>query len=329
MGGMMNKLKIYVTRLIPQEGLDLLTATCEVEINPHDRPLTRAELLENVKGRDGVLCLITDKINAEVFDAAKGIKGFANYAVGYDNIDVKEATRRGIPVSNTPGVLTDATAEMAWALLFAIARRMVESDAVMRSGQWPGWGPLQFIGGDVTGKTLGIIGAGRIGTAMALKSRGFEMNVLYTDECSNETLERQLQAKKVALTTLLEQSDFVSVHVPLMPSTRHLLGMQEFQKMRKTAYLINTARGPVINETELVEALKNGVIAGAGLDVYENEPRMADGLKDLKNVVIAPHTASATHSSRNGMARLAAENLLAMVAGRKAPNCLNPEVYHI
>jgi glyoxylate reductase len=329
MGGMMNKPKIYVTRLIPQEGIDLLIAKCEVEINPYDRPLTREKLLENVKGRDGVLCLITDKINAEVFDAAKGIKGFANYAVGYDNIDIKEATKRGIPVSNTPGVLTDATAEMAWALLFAIARRVVESDAVMRSGQWKGWGPLQFIGGDVSGKILGIVGAGRIGTAMALKSRGFDMKVLYTDEAPNETLERQLQATKVALDTLLEQSDFISIHVPLIPSTRHLFGLNEFRKMKKTAYLINTSRGPVINEAELVEALKTGVIAGAGLDVYEHEPLMAEGLKDLSNVVVAPHTASATTSSRGGMARLAAENLLAMVAGRKAPNCLNPEVYHI
>ena len=323
----MSRPNVYVTRLIPQAGLDLLTAACDVEINPQDRPLTRAELLANVAGRDGVLCLLTDQINAEVFDCAKGIKGFANYAVGYDNIDVPEATKRGIPVSNTPGVLTDATAEMAWALLFASARRVVESDAVMRAGAWQGWGPLQFIGGDVTGKTLGIIGAGRIGTAMALKSRGFEMRVLYTDERRNEKLEKELQAEKAALADLLARADFVSVHVPLLPATRHLLGLNEFRRMKPTAYLINTSRGPVINEAELVEALKTRVIAGAGLDVYENEPRMAAGLADLTNVVVAPHTASATTSARGGMARLAAENLLAMVAGRPAPNCLNPEVY--
>lgn len=319
--------KVYVTRLIPQEGLDLLNATCDVDVNPHDRPLTRAELLEHVRGRDGVLCLLTDKINAEVYDAAQGVKGFANYAVGYDNIDVPEATRRKIPVSNTPGVLTNATAEMAWALLFAVARRVVESDAVMRSGVWQGWGPLQFIGGDVSGKTLGIVGAGRIGTAMALKSRGFEMRVLYTDETPNEVLETQLRAQRVDFETLLAQADFVSIHVPLLPSTRHLFGMAEFRKMKRTAYLINTARGPIVNETELVDALRTGVIAGAGLDVYEHEPVMAEGLKDLPNVVITPHTASATHSSRNGMARLAAENLLAMLAGQRAPNCLNPEIY--
>jgi glyoxylate reductase len=323
----MAKPNVYVTRLIPQEGIDLLKATCDVEINPHDRPLTREELLEKVKDRDGILCLLTDKIDAEVFEAAKGAKGFANYAVGYDNIDVQEATKRGIPISNTPGVLTDATAEMAWALLFAVSRRVIESDAFMRSGQWGGWGPLQFIGGDVTGATLGIVGAGRIGTAMALKSRGFNMKVLYTDAIRNDTLEKELQAEKVDFETLLESSDFVSIHVPLLPETRHLFGMKEFQHMKKTAYLINTSRGPVINEAELVEALKSGEIAGAGLDVYENEPLMAEGLKELQNVVVTPHTASATKSSRGGMARIAATNLLAMLEGKEAPNCINPEVY--
>jgi len=319
---------VYVTRLIPQEGIDLLQAKCDVEINPHDRPLTRPELLEKITGRDGILCLLTDRIDAEVFDTAKTAKGFANYAVGYDNIDVKEATKRGLPISNTPGVLTDATAEMAWALLFAVCRRVIESDAVMRSEQWPGWGPLQFIGGDVTGATLGIVGAGRIGMAMALKSKGFQMKVLYADEFRNDTIEKALGAQQVDLETLLAQADYVSIHVPLLPTTRHLFGMKQFQQMKRTAYLINTARGPIVNEAELVEALKAGVIAGAGLDVYENEPRMAAGLKDLPNVVITPHTASATKSSRGGMARLAAENLLAMIEGRQAPNCINPEVYN-
>lgn len=324
----MPKPSVYVTRLIPQEGINLLQSECQVEINPDDRPLTRQELLENVQGRDGILCLLTDKIDAEVFDAVKSVKGVANYAVGYDNIDVPEATKRGIPVSNTPGVLTDATAEMAWALLFAVCRRVVESDAVMRSGQWQGWGPLQFIGGDVTGATLGIVGAGRIGTAMALKSKGFQMKVLYSDAIRNEVLEQQLQAEKVDFDTLLEQSDYVSIHVPLMPETRHLFGRNAFQRMKKTAYLINTSRGPVVNEAELVDALQTGKIAGAALDVYENEPLVTEGLKDLKNVVITPHTASATISSRGGMARLAATNLLAMLKGEKAPNCLNPEVYN-
>ena len=318
---------VYVTRRIPQEGIDLLQARCDVEINPHDRPLTRKELLEKVRGRDGILCLLTDRIDAEVFEAAKGAKGFANYAVGYDNIDVQEATKHGFPISNTPGVLTNATAEMAWALLFAVSRRVVESDTFMRSGQWKGWGPLQFIGGDVTGATLGVVGVGRIGTEMALKSRGFNMKVLYTDPIRNETLEKELQAEQVDLDTLLQAADFVSIHVLLFPETRHLFGKREFRLMKKTAFLINTSRGPVINEAELVEALKSGEIAGAGLDVYEHEPLMTEGLKDLPNVVVTPHTASATRSSRGGMARLAAENLLAMLDGKEAPNCVNPEVY--
>lgn len=319
---------VYVTRQIPQAGIDLLNTICDVEVNPHDRPLTREELLENVKRRDGVLCLLTDKIDAEVFDAAAGVvKGFANYAVGYDNIDVSEATKRGIPVSNTPGVLTDATAEMAWALLFAASRRIVESDQYMRSGQWGGWGPLQFLGFGVTGKTLGIVGAGRIGTAMAKKSKGFNMRVLYTDTVRNEELERDMGAAYVDFDTLLEQADFVSIHVPLLPETRHLFGISRLRQMKNTAVLINTARGPIVNEAELVQALKDREIAGAGLDVYEDEPRMAEGLWELPNVVVTPHTASATRATRTKMATVASENLLAMLEGKKAPNCVNPEVY--
>ena len=235
--------------------------------------------------------------------------------------------KRDLPISNTPDVLTDATAEMAWALLFAVSRRVVESDQVMRSGQWGGWGPLQFIGTGLSGKTLGIAGAGRIGSAMALKSQGFGMKIIYTDAYQNEMLEKQLGAERVDFETLLETSDFISVHVPLLPETRHLFGMKEFKQMKNTAYVINTARGPVINEEELVEALKTGEIAGAGLDVYEKEPLMAEGLRDLPNVVITPHTASATRSTRARMATMAAENLLAMLKGEKAPNCVNPEVY--
>jgi glyoxylate reductase len=326
----MIKPKVYVTRMIPEAGVDLLRGTCDIEVNPEDRPLTRQELLENVKGRQGVIGLLTDKIDSEFFDAASEIKGYANYAVGFDNIDIPEATRRKLPVSNTPDVLTDATAEMAWALLFAVARRVVESDQVMRSGAWSGWGPLQFIGGDVTGKTLGILGAGRIGTAMALMSKGFKMKVLYTDSSSDKTnpvLEKELGARSVDFEALLEESDFISIHVPLRPDTRHLFNADAFKKMKKTAYLINTARGPVINETDLVEALKEGEIAGAGLDVYEFEPKMAEGLAALDSVVTAAHTGSATASARREMAILAARNLLAMLSGKQPPTCLNPEIY--
>ena len=323
----MAKFNVYVTRLIPVEGLSLLRETCSVEINPEDRPLTREELLRNVKGRDGVITLLTDRIDGEVMDAAKGVKGFANYAVGFDNLDVKAATERRIPLSNTPGVLTLATAEMAWALLFAVSRRLVESEKVMRSGAWQGWGPMQFIGGDVTGKTLGIVGAGRIGTAMALMSRGFAMNVLYTDEVANPVLEKELGARKVPFEELLRESDFVSVHVPLTPSTRDLFNADTFAVMKPTAYLVNTSRGPVIHEAELVEALRKNVIAGAALDVYEFEPKMVPGLAELTNVVITPHTASATRSSRSGMSVKAATNLLAMLKGERPPDCLNPEIY--
>jgi glyoxylate reductase len=319
--------KVYVTREIPKEGIDLLEKHCDVEVNREDRPLTREELLKNVRGRDGVVSLLTDRIDSEVYETAQGIRGFANYAVGFDNIDVGEATRRKIPVSNTPGVLTDATAEMAWALLFSVSRRVVESDRLIRSGNWKGWGPLQFIGGDVAGKTLGIVGAGRIGTAMALKSKGFAMKVIYSDEFTNATIEEELGARRVPLSELLGESDFISIHVPLMAETRHLFNADIFKKMKRTAYLINTSRGPVVNEAELVEALKNRVIAGAGLDVYEFEPEIAAGLADLDNVVITPHTASATVSSRTNMALKAAENLLAMLRGERPPDCLNPEIY--
>ncbi len=318
--------KVLVTREIPQAGLTLLREKFDVVMNPHDRPLSREEILEMAADVEGILCLLTDKIDGELIDALPNVKGYAQYAVGSDNINVPDATTRKVPVSNTPGVLTNATAEMAWALLFASGRRVVESDTLMRSGKWGGWGPMQFIGGDVTGATLGLLGAGRIGTAMALKSRGFDMKVLYTDAYPNESLEKTLGAKRVELAELLAESDFVSVHVPLMESTRHLMGAPEFKAMKKTAYLINTSRGPVVDEAALVAALKAGEIAGAGLDVYEKEPEMAPGLAELDNVVICPHTASATVSSRNGMATKAAINLIAMVEGEIPPDCLNPEV---
>jgi glyoxylate reductase len=274
-----------------------------------------------------VIPLLTDRIDAEVFDAGKSVKGYANYAVGFDNLDIKEATKRKIPLSNTPGVLTNATAEMAWALLFAVARRVVESDGVMRSGTWKGWGPLQFIGGDVTGKTLGIVGAGRIGTAMAMMSKGFAMRVLYCDDVHNETIERGVGAVKTDLDTLLQESDYISIHVPLLESTRHLFGERAFSLMKNSSYLINTSRGPVVDENVLVKVLSERRIAGAGLDVYEFEPKMAAGLAALQNVVVCPHTASATVSSRAGMALKAATNLLAMMKGERAPDCINPSIY--
>lgn len=323
----MENWNVYVTRQLPQKAIDLLKENCRaVEVNPEDRILARSELLEKVKGRDGVLCLLTDTIDDAIFRAAKGAKIFANYAVGFNNIDVQAATRHGIMITNTPGVLTDTTADMAWALIFATARRIAEGDRITRSGRFKGWGPMFLLGNDITEKTLGIVGAGRIGTAVALKSVGFNMKVLYSDIVPNKELESKTNAKKVDLETLLRESDFVSLHVALMPETKHLIGTKELKLMKKTAYLINTSRGPVIDEKALVEALREGVIAGAGLDVYENEPELSPGLAEVENVVLAPHIASATVETRTKMALMAAENLLAGLKGERPPNLINPEV---
>lgn len=321
--------KVIITRPLPEAGLSQLREQVQLVENKKDRPMQRTELLEAVQDAHGVIGLLTDRIDAEFFDAAPKLVGYANYAVGYDNIDVTEATRRGIPVSNTPDVLTRATAELAWGLLFAVARRIVETDGVMRSGHWPGWGPMQYMGMDVSGRTLGIVGAGRIGTAMALMSRGFDMPVLYLESPSgrrNQILESKVNAQCVSWEELLQRSDFVSVHCPLTPATRHLFDRRAFRKMKNSAILINTARGPVIKEDDLVAALREGDIAGAGLDVYEKEPVMADGLAALQQAVLLPHVGSATHTTREAMAELAARNLLAMLHGTVPPTCLNPEV---
>mgnify|MGYP001596479776 CR=1 FL=1 len=320
-------MKVFVTRRIPRPGLDLLKKEYTVEINPHDRVLTKEEIIKGIRGKDGLLCLLTDPIDKEVITAEPKLKMIASYAVGYDNIDVAVATQQGIPVSNTPGVLTETTAELAWALLFSVTRRIVEGDTFTREGKFKGWAPMLMLGQDVTKKTLGIVGTGRIGTAFALKSKGFEMNVLYTDEQRNEQLERELGAKKVPLSTLLKNSDFVSIHVPLTKATHHLIDEKEFHMMKKTAVLINTARGPIINEKALVKALKEQWIFGAGLDVYENEPEIPMELKNLNNVVLQPHIGSATVETRTKMALMAAENMSRGLKGNIPPNCVNKEVF--
>ena len=323
----MGKPKILVTRQILASGIELLKKECDVEVIPEGQILSRAEFLEKVKDKDGVLCLLTDKIDAEVFNAAPKVKGVANYAVGFDNMDVAEATRRKIPLSNTPDVLTNATAEAAWALLFAAARKILPSDSHVRSGAWRGWGPLQFIGAGVTGKTLGIVGPGRIGTAMALMSRGFNMRVIYSGHRRNEILEKELNAEYKSFETLVRESDFISLHVPLGKETKHLFTKDVFEKMKNSSVLINTARGAVIKEDDLLEALRSGEIAGAGLDVFEFEPEVVEGLKNLDSVVLTSHIGSATKESRSAMSVMAAENLLAMVKGERAPQCINPEIY--
>lgn len=317
---------VYVTRRIPDAGLDLLRAAgIDFDMNPHDRVLTRDELLREVRGRDGVLCLLTDTIDDEVLDAAAGAKIFANYAVGFNNVDVAAATKRGVLVTNTPGVLTDTTADMAWALIFAAGRRIVEADRFTRAGKFKGWGPMLLLGQDITGATLGIIGPGRIGTAVAQRAKGFRMRVLIAGPNPSDEI-RSIADAEVSVDELLRESDFVSLHVPLVEATRHLIGEREFALMKPTSYLINTSRGPVVDEKALVRALRDGVIAGAGLDVFEDEPELAPGLAELENVVIAPHVASATIATRSKMATMAAENLLAGLRGDTPKNLVNSEV---
>lgn len=321
-------MKIFVTRKIPEPGLKLLRKHHKITINPDNRVLEKKEIIKNLANKQGLLCLLTDYIDKDVISSSTDLKMIANYAVGFDNIDVFTATERGIPVSNTPDVLTDSTAEMAWALLFSATRRIVEGDKLTRGGEFNGWDPNLLLGHDVTGKTLGVVGAGRIGTAFALKSKGFDMKVLYSDEYRNECLEKKLGAKKVELEELLKKSDFVSLHVPLNESTHHLIGEKEFKMMKDTAVLINTSRGPIIYEKSLVKALKEKWIFAAGLDVYENEPLIDKKLIKLKNVVLQPHAASATINTRTKMAVMAAENLLAGFTGKIPPNCVNPEVFN-
>ncbi len=320
------KPKVYVTRRLPQPALDRLEEVFEMEVNPEDRVLTREEVLENVKKCDVLLCLLTDTIDGEVMDANPNLKGIANYAVGFNNIDVEAATARKLPICNTPGVLTDTTADMAWTLMFAAARRVVESDVFTRAGKFKGWGPMMLLGVDVYGKTLGVVGTGRIGDAVARRSVGFNMKVLYYDVVPNEALERDIGAQRVELDELLKEADFVSVHVPLMPATTHFIGERELKLMKKTAVLVNNSRGPVVDEKALVEALKSGEIAYAGLDVFEDEPELAPGLAELDNVTLTPHTSSATVETRTKMGMLAAENAIAIIEGRKPPNIVNPEV---
>ncbi len=321
------KERIFVSRRIPDPGLDLLRENFSgLEVFPEDRPVSREELLAAVHQCDGLLCLLTDTIDREVLQAAAGIKIIANYAVGYNNIDVAEATRRKIMVTNTPGVLTDATADFTWALIFAAVRRVSEGERFTRAGRFNGWGPLLLLGGEIAGRTLGIMGAGRIGFAVAKRAAGFRMKILYYDRTRNQELEQNFNAEYVPMAELLTRSDIVTLHVPLTAQTRHLLGESELKMMKNSAYLINTSRGLVVDEKALAVALRRGELAGAALDVYENEPEIEAGLLDLENVVLTPHTASATHESRTRMALMAAGNLIAGFKGERPPNLVNPEV---
>jgi glyoxylate reductase len=317
-------MKVLITARLPEEVAAAIRKEHDVVMSPKDSPMPREELLEKIADKDGVITMLTDKVNQELFDRAPNLKMVANFAVGFDNIDIPAATQRGIKVSNTPDVLADATADLSFALLLAVARRIVEGDKRVRSGEFKYLAPLLFLGTEVHGKTLGIVGLGGIGAAVARRARGFDMKVLYQKRSRiSEAEEKALGAQYVDLKTLLTESDFISLHCPLTPETRHLIGKAEFELMKPTAILINAARGPVVDEAALVEALKSGQIAGAGLDVYENEPNLAPGLADLPNVVLMPHVGSGTLETRTKMAEMAARNLLAGLRGETPPNCLN------
>lgn len=327
----MSKPKVYVTRELPERGLKIIKARFNAEVWTEYSPPPKKVIIEKVKDVDALASLLSDKLDAEVFDAAPKLKIIAQMAVGFDNIDVPEATKRGIYITNTPEVLTETTADFAWTLLMAVARRVVEADKYVRSGQWKvGWHPMMMQGRDVHDATLGVVGAGRIGYAVARRAKGFNMKILYYDIIPRPEMEKELNAKKVDLNTLLKESDFVSVHTPLTKETHHLINAEKLALMKKTAYLINTARGPVVNEKALYQALKKGKIAGAGLDVFEQEPIPVDNpLLKLDNVVVAPHISSASYETRSRMAKMVAENLVAFFEGRKPPNLINPEVMKV
>ena len=318
---------IFVTRAIPESGIKLLRAKkYDVDVSQKDGVLTTDELVEALKKKpyDAVLSLLTDKITPAVFDAAPKAKIFANYAVGFDNIDLKEAKRRGIMISNTPGVLTDTVAEHAFSLILAVAHRIAEADRFTRKGYYHGWEPLLLLGTDVAKKTLGVVGLGRIGSRLShFAKKGFDMNIVYYDVARNEAFEKEYGATYYAsVDELLPVADFVSIHVPLLPSTKHLIDAKRLGMMKKTAILVNTARGPVIDEAALVEALRKGTIRGAGLDVFEAEPALAPGLAELPNVILTPHIASATEETRSAMSTLAAENIIAALEGGVPANLL-------
>jgi len=318
---------ILISRTLPEDAVALAKQGATVDLHGDANPLARPELIARLKDKDGLVCLITDRIDAEVLASAPRLKVVANVAVGYDNIDVAAATARGVVVTNTPEVLTETTADFAWTLLMAVARRVVEADQYVRAGKFTRWEFMLLIGGDIHDRTLGILGLGRIGRAVARRARGFNMRILYHDAVrADAAVERELGATFVDNATLLRESDFVTLHVPLLTETRHLIDTAELKLMKRTAYLVNASRGPVVNEAALVQALREGWIAGAGLDVYEEEPKVHPGLLSLPNVVLAPHIASASAETRVKMSSLAVENCLAVLAGKRPATPVNPEV---
>ena len=315
----MDRPTLYITRLLPRPVLDAISGQYRMLAEPTDRPATVEELRHGFAEAQAVICTLTDRIDASLLSHATGLKIIANYAVGYNNIDLPAAAQRGIIVTNTPDVLTEATADLTWALLLALTRRVVEGDAWVRTGHWPGWTPTQMLGADVSGKTLGIIGMGRIGQAVAQRAAGFRMSVIYTGRhgVSNP---HGVSWMRRTLDDVLGESDFLSLHVPLTEATRHLIDRHKLALMKPTSFLINTSRGPVVDEAALVSALEAKTIAGAGLDVYEQEPIVSAGLISLPNVVLLPHLGSATSETRVRMGLICLDNIAAVLGGRPAPN---------
>ncbi len=317
-------MKVLVAANLSEEILSPLRPLHDLLVNQNNFPMSHSEVLDKIRDKDGILCTISDRIDAEIIDRSPNLKMIANFGVGYDNIDVSAATARGIKVSNTPGVLTDATADLAFSLILAVARRVVEGNSRTRSGKWGPWVPFGFLGSEVTEKTLGIIGLGQIGKEVARRAKGFRMPVLYHNRRSiPESEEMELGVKYVDIETLLKESDFISLHVSLNDQSRYLIGANELALMKPSAFIINVSRGPVIDENALVNALREKKIAGAGLDVYEKEPHLAPGLAELNNTVLTPHIGSATIETRIAMGKLAVKNLIAGLKGQKPPNCLN------
>ncbi len=323
----MAKPKVFVTRIVPETGLQMVQDFCDVDLWTDELPPSRATMLARVQGVDGLLCLLTDQVDAELLEAAgPQLKVVSNHAVGFDNIVVPDCTARGIPVGNTPGILTDATADFAWALLMAAGRRIVEGERYVKDGRWKTWGPSLLLGSDFAGSTLGIVGFGRIGQAMAKRASGFDMRVIYFDPVASPNPE--LDAESVDLDTLLRESDFVSLHTPLLPETTGMMNAEAFAKMKSEAVLVNTSRGPVVDMNALYDALKDGEIFAAALDVTTPEPIPMDSpLLELDNLIIVPHIASASKVTREKMSIMAAENLIAGLKGERLPTCVNPGVY--
>ena len=322
------RLKVLITRKIFDEAIAMIKKHFDMEDNQRDVAFSPEELVRRLRGKAGTIILLTDRIDEAVLSQCPDLKIVSNIAVGHNNIDVQACTRHKVMVTNTPGVLDDTTADFTWTLLLATARRLIEADQHLRSSQWNGWKLMEFLGSDVHHKTLGICGLGRIGQGVARRAKGFDMQILYTDLVrAPQSVEKELGATFVDKKTLLAQSDFVTLHVPLGPQTAYYISAPDLNFMKPTAILINASRGPVVDEKALVQALKEGKIAGAGLDVYEREPEVEPALLSMKNVILAPHIASASYETRLRMAMMAAENLIAGLTGKRPPNLVNKELF--